>query len=164
MKRWTLLIAVALVVGCGHTRPASEADEAEEAAPPPDGICAVAEAGAGADGVVMVPYDGRYTGEPLAEAELVAVDAASCVPLELEGEPTTRDDGRGHALLSVTLRRENAARLEELTRKHLGGRVAIVLDGEVVTQHKVRSVVAGGQLQITRCTDDACEVLRAKLE
>jgi hypothetical protein len=36
-------------------------------------------------------------------------------------------------------------------------------DGEIVTLHKIRTVVTGGKLQITRCTDDACVVIRAKL-
>jgi hypothetical protein len=39
----------------------------------------------------------------------------------------------------------------------------LVVDGQIVTLHKIRSVVTDGKLQITRCTDDACQVIRAKL-
>ena len=46
---------------------------------------------------------------------------------------------------------------------HLGGKVAMVVDGEIVTLHKIRTVITGGKLQITRCQDNACEVIKAKL-
>jgi hypothetical protein len=29
--------------------------------------------------------------------------------------------------------------------------------------HKVRSVIDGGRMQITRCRDNACELIRSKL-
>lgn len=48
-------------------------------------------------------------------------------------------------------------------RAHLWGKIAMVVDGEIVTRHKIRSVITGGKLQITRCVDNACEVIRAKL-
>jgi len=54
-------------------------------------------------------------------------------------------------------------RAEAFTRAHQGGRMAMVIDGEIVTLHKVRSVITDGKVQITRCTDNACEVLRSKL-
>jgi preprotein translocase subunit SecD len=66
-------------------------------------------------------------------------------------------------MLSVTLSREQVKPLEDFTRAHLGGSVAILLDGEVISKHKVRAVVEGGRLQITRCGDNACDVLLAKL-
>jgi hypothetical protein len=39
----------------------------------------------------------------------------------------------------------------------------MVVDGEIVTVHKIRSIITGGKVQITRCTDNACEVIRSKL-
>lgn len=39
----------------------------------------------------------------------------------------------------------------------------MVVDGEIVSLHKIRRVITGDKLQITRCTDNACEVIRAKL-
>jgi len=72
-------------------------------------------------------------------------------------------DGEGKSILTVSLKRKYAERAEVFTRAHLGGRIVMIVDGEIVTLHKIRSVIVGGQLQITRCTDDACEVIRAKL-
>jgi preprotein translocase subunit SecD len=73
------------------------------------------------------------------------------------------EDGEGKRILSVSLTGTNAVRAEAFTRAHLGGRIAMVVDGEIITLHKIRSVVAGGKLQITRCQDNASEVIRAKL-
>lgn len=113
---------------------------------------------------VVLPYDHKYTdstpGEPL---RYIALDPTSFVPLILEGNPEATKDTGGKTILSVTLKKEYADALEDFTRAHLGGKVAIVLDGEIVTIHKVRSIVSGRKLQITRCTDNACEILRAKL-
>ncbi len=66
-------------------------------------------------------------------------------------------------MLGVALKKEYAALLEEFSRAHLDGKVVVVLDGEVITMHKVRSVITGGKFQLTRCYDDACEVLLSKL-
>jgi len=112
----------------------------------------------------VLPYDHKYTdstpGEPL---RYIALDPTSFVPLILEGNPDATKDTGGKTILSVTLKKEYADALENFTRAHLGGKVAIVLDGEIVTIHKVRSIISGGKLQITRCSDNACDVLRAKL-
>jgi len=93
----------------------------------------------------------------------VAIDLRDYVPLAIAGTPEMKSDERGKSVLTVSLTRKNAERAEAFSRAHLGGRIAIVVDGEIVTLHKVRSVITGGRVQITRCTDNACEVIRAKL-
>jgi preprotein translocase subunit SecD len=109
-------------------------------------------------------YDGKYVdSSQIASPHFVAVDTTLYVPLVLEGSPDAKKDGRGHTMLSVSLSKQYVGRLSDFTRKHLGGRVAIVLGGEVITMHTVRSVIEGGKLQITRCYDDACDVLLSKL-
>lgn len=39
----------------------------------------------------------------------------------------------------------------------------IVLDGAIIAKHKVSAVMVDGMLQNTRCGDQACDILRAKL-
>jgi preprotein translocase subunit SecD len=114
----------------------------------PDGLYAVAATG------VRVESD---DGPPLTLRE------SPSVPLLLEGEPTTAPDGRGRSLLSVTLTPPAAAALASFTREHLGGRVAIVLGGRIVSAHQIRSVITGGAMQISRCFDDRCQILRSRL-
>jgi len=105
-------------------------------------------------------YSDAPPNEPLT---YVAIDPTDYVPLLIEGAPEVTKDAQGKSILSVSLARKNAERAEALTRAHLGGRIAMLVDGEIVTLHKIRSVISGGKLQITRCTDNACEVIRAKL-
>jgi preprotein translocase subunit SecD len=109
-------------------------------------------------------YDKTFTDSSESEpVKYVAIDTSSFVPFILEAAPGAARAGAGKMILRVKLKKKYAQRLEDFSRRHLGGTVAIVLDGEIVTLHKVRSVVSGGQVQITRCSDNACEVLKAKL-
>jgi hypothetical protein len=41
--------------------------------------------------------------------------------------------------------------------------VAIVVGGEVLTMHKIKEPITSGQLQISRCNDNACELLYVRL-
>ena len=91
------------------------------------------------------------------------MDARDYVPLIIQGTPEVKPDAQGKSVLTVSLARKNAERAESFTRAHLGGRIAIVVDGEIVTLHKIRSVITGGRMQIIRRTDNACEVIRSKL-
>jgi preprotein translocase subunit SecD len=110
-------------------------------------------------------YDRRKYGDAPANQplEYVAIDPIDYVPLIIETAPEMTKDGRGKSILSVSLTRQSADRAEVFTRAHLGGKIAMVVDGEIVTLHKIREVITGGKLQITRCDDDACKVIRAKL-
>ncbi len=123
------------------------------------------EAGAGGGSQFVLPYDRRkYSGAPTNEPlTYVALDARDYVPLVIEGRPAMKSDGQGKSVLTVSLVRKNVKRAEAFTRAHLGGRMAMVIEGEVVTLHKIRSVITDGKVQVTRCTDNACEVLRSKL-
>lgn len=123
--------------------------------------------GARVEGVpqVVLAYDRRKYGDapPNEALTYVAIDPTDYVPLLIEGVPEMKTDGQGKSILSVSLARKNIERTEAFTRAHLGGRIAMLVDGEIVTLHKIRSVITGGKLQITRCTDNACEAIRAKL-
>ena len=113
----------------------------------------------------VLTYDrGKYSGAPANEPlTYVAIDPKDYVPLIIDGTPEMKSDGQGKSVLSVSLARKNVPEAEAFTRAHLGGRIAIVVDGEIVTIHKIRSVITDGKVQITRCTDNACEVIRSKL-
>lgn len=113
---------------------------------------------------IALIYDGKDVDSTyLSSPQFVAIDTSSFVPLILAGSPTALKDGSGRTLLGVTLAKKYVGRLETFTKAHLGGKVAIVLDGEIITMHKIRSVISEGKIQITRCYDNACEVLLSKL-
>ncbi|MCX6135143.1 MAG: hypothetical protein NTU47_15135 [Ignavibacteriales bacterium] len=121
---------------------------------------------AGMDSIpnIVLLYDGKYVDSTEMSSPLfIAIDTSSFVPLILSGSPTAQKDGSGRTLLGVTLAKTYIKRLEDFTKAHLGGKVAIVLDGEIITMHKIRSVISEGKIQITRCYDNACDVLLSKL-
>ena len=64
----------------------------------------------------------------------------------------------------LKLRPQAAAALERLTRAQLGKQVAIILGGEVVTVHKVREVIRGGEVQIASCAAGAAGYLLKQLQ
>jgi preprotein translocase subunit SecD len=85
--------------------------------------------------------------EPLYYA---AIDPCSYVPLVIEGKPQVQKDGRGKGVLLVSLERKNAKKLEDFTRAYFGGRVATIVDGEIVSMNKIRAVIVNGKFQMTR--------------
>jgi preprotein translocase subunit SecD len=88
---------------------------------------------------------------------LVAAEAESAA-----GLPAASGEN-GFPELRLELTPEAASKLEKLTREHLGGRVAFVIEGEPVTLHKIRSVITGGQFRLSRCTDTACQYIYTRL-
>jgi len=93
----------------------------------------------------------------------VTLDTSSFVPLILNGPPELAGEYRGHPMLRLTLAPDQVKPLEVFTRTNLGGTIAILVDGEIVTMHKVRAVIENGLVQISRCDDAACRVMRMKL-
>jgi preprotein translocase subunit SecD len=93
----------------------------------------------------------------------VTIDATDFVPMVLSRAPEPIAEPDGRIRLNVTLSQKHVSRLEDFTRRHLGGRVALVLDGELISVHKIRAIIPDGRLQITRCGDRACDKILAKL-
>jgi len=169
------MLNVVLTLGlCGcqhaHSQPPTQSFVATRPRPLGNGAYAVLREAATPqearvrDAAVIV-YDRRtYSGAPADEPLVyVAIDPGDYVPLVIEGSPVMRTNGQGKDILRVSLSRKYVQRTEDFTRAHLGGRIAMVVDGQIVTLHKVRSVITDGHLQITRCTDKACKEIRAKL-
>jgi preprotein translocase subunit SecD len=112
----------------------------------------------------VLVYDRKYSeSDKNSPPAYVALDTSFFVPLILAAPPEMKKDGHRFALLNVTPARAHVKSLEKLTAAHLGGSTGIVIDGEIVTMHKVRSVIHDGKAQITRCGDNACETQRLKL-
>lgn len=107
------------------------------------------------EGEIRLPY----------EDGAVVLKGGDFVPLVLKAPPTKRPDPteRTQSWVEVTLTEEAAARFETFTREHLGQSVAVLVNGNVVSVHGIRAVITGGQVQISRCGDDRCEVLFREL-
>jgi hypothetical protein len=163
MTRRLFLAAAAAAVLAACARPS----EARASAPPgsmPNGLYKVVADPAREEAPAAVLYDPRLA-DPTTTDEVrwVSLDTTDYVPLVLTGPPhaVTQPDGR--TLLEIALAHDHVATLAGFTRRNLGGRAAVVLDGAPVTIHKIRAVVTGGKMKITRCTDRACERIMTKL-
>jgi preprotein translocase subunit SecD len=86
------------------------------------------------------------------------------VMLHVEGEPKAVKEGGEVTRVLLTLQPRAAKALERLTTDRVGKQVAIVLDGEVVSAHKVREAIKGGQVQITSCDPGGAKHVLDKLQ
>jgi len=165
------LLAALLVAGNGA--PAWARDDAPAApAKLADGVYAVLREGANETdvrplrrGEVLVVHRHRYLkkgdGEP---PRFLAVRSVPDVQLDLAGEPSAVKEGADVVRIALKLRPKAATALERLTSDRLGRQLAIVLGGEVVTTHKVRQVIKGGEVQITSCAAGAANYLLERLQ
>jgi hypothetical protein len=171
MNRSACALATVLLLG-GHAA-AKAQDRAE---PPrtklPDGVYAVRRDGAAEkdvlplkDGEVLAVNRHRYQKDGAKEPpRFLVVGAAPDVPLDLAAEPKAVKEGEEVVRILLKLRPKAAAALERLTRDRLGRQVAIVVGGEVVTVHKVREIIKGGDAQITSCAAGAAGYLLRQLQ
>jgi preprotein translocase subunit SecD len=171
MNRTVCLLATLLLLG---SRPAAWSQEKAPARSPklPDGIYAVQRDSLKEkdvrplkEGETLVvdhhPYLKQDEKEP---PRFLVVHSAPDVELDLGGEPRADKEGGEVARIFLQLQPKAATALERLTHAHLGRQVAIVLNGDVVTVHKIRMVIKGGQVQITSCVAGAAEHLFAQLK
>ena len=138
----------------------------------PDGVYAVLREGAKEkdvqplkDGEVLAVHRSRYLKAGDKEPpRFLVVRPAPDVPLDLAAAPKADKQGEEVVRILLKLRPKAAAALERLTRDQRGRQVAIVIGGEVVTAHKVREVIKGGEVQITSCTPGAAGYLLKQLQ
>ena len=116
------------------------------------------------EGEVLVVHEARYLKKEEKEPpRYLVVHSAPEVVFDLAGKPKAVKEGKEVVSISLKLQPKAAGALERLTRDHLGKQVAIVLGGEVVTMHKVRGVIKGGDAQITCCAAGAAKYLLEQL-
>src|SRR5262249_31360995 len=162
-----LLAATLLLAGPAVTQAASP--------PPrklPDGVYAVRRDALEKDGVLPLArgeallvhahrYQAKAGGLP---PRFVVVGTAPDVALDLDGAPKAIEDGGEVVGILLKLRPKAAAALERLTGQRRGGSVAVVIGGEVVTMHKVREAIKGGEVKITSCAPRAAAYLLEQLQ
>jgi preprotein translocase subunit SecD len=117
------------------------------------------------EGEVLVVNRHRYLKNDGKEPpRFLVVRSAPEVTLDLANDPKAVKEGTEVVRIAVKLQPKAAAALERLTRDQLGRQIAIVLGGEVVTMHKVREIIKGGDAQITNCAPGAANYLLEQLQ
>jgi preprotein translocase subunit SecD len=116
------------------------------------------------NGEVLVVHHHRYLKQDAKEPpRFLVVHAAPDVDLDLAEAPRVVKEGEEVVRILLKLQPKAATALERLTTDRLGKQVAIVVGGEVVTTHKIRDVIKGGDVQITSCAAGAAQYLVEQL-
>src|SRR5690348_15827790 len=102
------------------------------------------------DGEALVVNHHRYVKKDDREPpQFVVVRSTPDVALDLAEEPkAVKEDGEVVRIF-LKLKPKAATALERVTTDARDKQLAIVLDGEVVTSHKIRQAIKGGEVQIT---------------
>jgi preprotein translocase subunit SecD len=117
------------------------------------------------DGEALVVNRYRYVKKEDREPLLfVVVRSSPDVDLALAEKPKAVKEGEQVVRILLKLKPRAAAALERVTTDGRGKQIAIVLDGEVVTMHKIREVIKGGQVQISSCAAGAAKYLLKQLQ
>jgi hypothetical protein len=162
----------ALLFGGGYAFASSQEKTPASPKPPPTGVYAVLRESLKEkdvlplkDGEVLVVHRHRYLKKDGQEPpRFLVVRSAPDVALDLAGKPKAVKDGQEVVRIFLKLRPKAAKALERLTSDRLGKQITIVLGGEVVTTHKIRQVIKGGEVQITSCAAGAAKYLLEQLQ
>jgi preprotein translocase subunit SecD len=113
------------------------------------------------DGERLVVNNHRYSKGDA--PRFVVVGATPDVALDLAGKPEAIKEGEEVVGILLSLRPKAAAALEKLTGDRSVRQVAVVIGSEVVTMHKVREAIKGGEVKITSCAPRAAAHLLEQL-
>jgi hypothetical protein len=171
MRRASFYLSTLLALGsCAIAGAQNKASESPKKLP--DGVYAVLRDGPEEtdvlplrDGEVLAVNRHRYLKADAKEPpRYLVVRSAPDVDLALAGEPKTIKEGEEIVGLLLKLQPKGAMALERLTTDNLGKSITIVIGGEVVTMHKIRAVIKGGDVQITSCAPGAANYLLEQLQ
>lgn len=121
---------------------------------------------------VVIETDDKFEHNQTDSIKFYLVDTNTYVPLKVITQPTisansdpkTEGDTIRLSQLNITLAPKYATLLEEFTTDHVNEMITIVIGEKAITKHKIREPIVGGNIQISRCTDNACEVLLTQME
>lgn len=94
----------------------------------------------------------------------ILVDLDKYVPLCLQKPPEAVQQTEIKKNLVFSLTEKASEQLKVFTTNHIMQKIALVVDGEAVSIHKIREPIIHGQIQITTCSDNACERLIVKIK
>jgi len=114
-------------------------------------------------GEIVIGFSAMFAEFNSDNIKRIIIDTTAWVPLELEKPPVAEQQTELKKKLLLSLTKEASEQLKTFTGNHIMRMVALVVDGEALTMHKIREAITSGQLQISRCNDNACEQLLVKL-
>lgn len=82
---------------------------------------------------------------------------------DIAGLELIKDPSRG-TTISVQLKSDAAQRLKEVTEKHLGGQIAIVIEGKVLAAPVIKQPIPGGRVSLSAPTEEETQRIYQMLE
>jgi len=112
----------------------------------------------------IIVFNQEFIDKTDQDKEYLVINTQEFAPLKLGEQPKTetQDDDRKRLLLKLSEKAKE--QMKVFTAKNLNAHTAIVVNNEALTKHKIKSIIDEGLLQITRCTDNACELLYSELQ
>lgn len=92
----------------------------------------------------------------------IGLSKTEFIPFQLTGKPDSIRQPDGRLEIGLEFSPDMKSRLTSFSQKYLGRQVAMVIGGDVITLHKVRSVIKSDGIKISRCTDDGCQLILSK--
>ncbi len=170
MRRLASLLAIALLTG------GIASSHGQDKSPPakglPDGVYAVLreslkekEVRPLKDKEALAVYNHKYLKKEDKEPpQFLVVRTTPDVVLDLAAAPKAEKKGDNVLRIGLKLKPKAAEALERLTANNLDKHVAVIIGGEVVTMHKIRAVIKGGNVEITSCAPGAANYLLEQLQ
>lgn len=112
----------------------------------------------------LVTTNGESLNSGAVDHAWTVVNRMHFVPLVLDETPEKSATEDGKAALYLTLNDEQSAAFAELTSNYLNRQIAIVIDEKVCTRHTIKSAITSGNVQISSCSENGCEILLSALE
>ncbi len=85
------------------------------------------------------------------------INTAEFVPLELKEEPSLLSQTNNKGKLQLTFSPQTSDKLERFTANHLMQQATLIVSGEALIVHKIRDTIRNGKMEITGCSDNACQ-------
>ncbi len=169
--RWVLILCTVTALYFGSTTDRNAIGQVVEANKPPDGIYAVFKTAENRSDIKTPDQHRRIVkyarlmrwGDTNPSISFLLLKTVPDVPLRLAADSVTVEDGVDGERLNVRLVDESVDRLSRFTAKHIGDKAALILDGQVVMVATVRSVITGGEIQISFCGEGNAQQLADKL-
>jgi hypothetical protein len=115
-------------------------------------------------GKSLVYFNSGFLENAPDSALAILVYTQDFAPLELGEDPQLVKQADQKSRLQLSFSRLAAEKLEVFTRANLMKHAALVINGEAITMHKIRAVITGGKMEISRCSDNGCERIYVELK
>ncbi len=112
-------------------------------------------------GQIVVAFDTLVTPR---EFNKVVIDTTDFVPLDLKKEPVTVQQIDNKKALSIELTASAAEKMKTFSANRFLKEAVIVVDGKVISKHKIRETISGPEIQITGDDASSYDYLCAKMK